>query len=321
MTLLDRWRGSVIPAVPVPFNAAGEIDWELHDVYVGWMKQQPIGGVAVWAHTGRGLHLSREQQLRILESWRQGDDDLPIVCGVGVSHFAPLPTSQLFQTDAAIRVVVEMAEDAARLGATAVMVHPPGDILATADWVERVVELHEAVSEVGVPIVAFYLYESAGGLPYTHALVERLLSIERVVAIKVATLDSVMTFQDLAATVRQVPGAMLITGEDRFLGYSLMMGADAALIGLAAACTDRCAALVEAWTSGETDRFLTLSRQLDAFAQRTFVHPMEGYVQRMLWALEDDGVFPRPVVDPFGPRMDAAERAGVTAAVRALRGS
>ena len=56
--------------------------------------------------------------------------------------------------------------------------------------------------------------------------------------IKVATLDSVMTFQDVARLIRrQAPDKVLITGEDRFLGYSLMCGAEAALIGMGAACT------------------------------------------------------------------------------------
>ena len=64
------------------------------------------------------------------------------------------------------------------------------------------------------------------------------------IGIKVATLDSVMTFQRIAALVRGTPGKLLITGEDRFLGYSILMGARAALVGMGAALTDlQCALL------------------------------------------------------------------------------
>ncbi len=319
MSLADQLRGAVIPAVPVPFDAGGEIDRDLHDEYVGWMAQQRIGGVAVWAHTGRGLHLRPEQLLFVMESWR-AVLDVPIVCGVGVPYWAELPRDRLTRTDAAIGVAAEMAVQAKRCGASAVMVHPPGDLLATADWAERVIQLHEAVCEVGLPVIAFYLYEAAGGLPYTSECIERILHMDNVMGIKVATLDSVMTFQEIAAVVARVPGALLITGEDRFLGYSMAMGAEAALVGLAAACTDNSVRLVESWTARKTSEFMTATRAIDAFAMETFFHPMEGYIQRMLWALEVDGVLSRAALDPFGPRLDPAERDRVAAAVGALRG-
>ncbi len=319
MSLADQLRGTVIPAVPVPFDSDGEIDRELHDEYVRWMAKQPIGGVAVWSHTGRGLHLRPEQLLYVMESWR-AVPDVPIVCGVGVPHWAQLPANEFSRTDAAIGVAAEMAAQAKRCGASAVMVHPPGDLLATADWAERVIQLHEAVCEVGLPVIAFYLYEAAGGLPYTSECIEQILHMDNVMGIKVATLDSVMTFQDIAAVVARVPGALLITGEDRFLGYSMAMGAEAALVGLAAACTDCTVHLVESWTARETSEFVEATRAIDAFAMSTFIYPLEGYIQRMLWALEIDGVLSRPAVDPFGPRLDPAERDRVAGAVGALRG-
>jgi len=100
--------------------------------------------------------------------------------------------------------------------------------------------------------------------------------------IKVATLDSVITFQDLASLIAAVaPGKVLITGEDRFLGYSLMCGARAALIGMVAACTALQAALVHSFRSGQADEFLRLSRLVDDLARHTFRAPMEGYIQRI----------------------------------------
>ena len=53
-----------------------------------------------------------------------------------------------------------------------------------------------------------------------------------------ATLDSVITFQRIAAVLREHPDKLLITGEDRFLGYSLLLGARAALIGMGSALPD-----------------------------------------------------------------------------------
>ncbi len=66
---------------------------------------------------------------------------------------------------------------------------------------------------------------------------------------------------------------------------------------------------------------MATSGALDAFARETFTAPMEGYVQRMLWALEADGVIPRGTIDAFAPKLPPTERERVVRAVRALRGA
>ena len=52
MEFTDRIRDRVVPAVPVPFDASGEIDTELQDQYVAWMADQAVGG-------GRGVGAHR----------------------------------------------------------------------------------------------------------------------------------------------------------------------------------------------------------------------------------------------------------------------
>ena len=112
----------------------------------------------------------------------------------------------------------------------------------------------------------------------------------------------------------------MITGEDRFLGYSLMLGARAALIGMGSALTDIQAALLNAHASGDDHAFLRLSTQIDAFGQATFTEPMDGYIRRMLWALAAEGVIPDDACDdPWGPQLPAAQREAVRRAVREAR--
>src|SRR2546426_5868435 len=115
------------------------------------------------------------------------------------------------------------------------------------------------------------------------------------------SLDSVVTFQRIAGLMRDHPDKVLITGEDRFLGYSLTMGARTALIGMGAALTDLQVALMESFRSGDFGKFVRLSGVCDRFASVTFVPPVEGYVRRMLWALAADGVIPDDACDdPWG---------------------
>ena len=71
--LRDRLRG-LIPAVPVPFTGTA-LNGAAQSAYAKWMSTQPVAGVAIWAHTGRGRHLSGEQRRSVLETWREALPD------------------------------------------------------------------------------------------------------------------------------------------------------------------------------------------------------------------------------------------------------
>lgn len=253
------------------------------------MAAQPIAGVAVWAHTGRGPLLTPEQRRAVLDAWRAALPDKILIAGAN----GPA-----------------MARDAKAGGADALLAFPRR---------AAAVDYHAELARE-LPVVAFYLYEAAGGVAYDDATLHEILALPDVIGVKVATLDSVMTFQRIAALMTEHPDKLLITGEDRFLGYSLMLGARAALIGMGAALTDVQAALLRARESGDDHAFLRLSTQADAFAQATFREPMEGYIRRMLWALAAEGVLPDDACDdPWGPALPAAERERVREAVRDAR--
>ena len=202
-----------------------------------------------------------------------------------------------------------MARQAAKFGADAILVHPPTALREHPKRDALVLNYHRAIAAAGLPIVPFYLYEEAGGLAYGTGLLDQLLAMPEVLGIKVATLDSVMTFQDISWLLRSAaPEKLLITGEDRFLGYSLMCGARAALVGMGAACTTLQSELLRSFQEGRWARFLELSRAVDELARFTFRAPMEGYIQRMLWCLVHEGVIPIEAAhDPWGPVLDVAE--------------
>jgi 4-hydroxy-tetrahydrodipicolinate synthase len=253
------------------------------------MADHQVAGVAVWAHTGRGPYLSRDQRRRVLAAWRAALPMSPIVAGA---------TS------------LEMAAEAKAGGANALLAFPRAD---------DPVAYHEALGRE-LPVIAFYLYEAGGGVAYDNQTLHAILALPNVIGIKVATLDSVVTFQRIAGLMRDHPDKLLITGEDRFLGYSLTMGARAALIGTGAALTDLQVALMESFRSGDFGKFVRLSGVCDRFASATFGSPVEGYVRRMLWALAADGVIPEDACDdPWGPSLPLAERDAVRAAVREAR--
>lgn len=286
--LAARLRHGLVPAVPVPCRD-GKVDGDALDRYARWMARWPVAGVAVGVHTGRGPHLAPEDRRRVLAAWRRALPDRVLVAGAWDE---------------------DSAREAREGGADALLAFPRrGEPVA---WHERLAR--------ELPVMAFYLYEAAGGVAWPLSTLRELLALPGVFGIKVATLDSVMTFQEIAAEVRAMPGKLLVTGEDRFLGYSLMLGAEAALVGMGAALTDIQAALLRSRRDGDWPRFVRLCALCDDFARATFRPPMEGYVRRMLWAAAADGAFPSEACDdPWGPALPGGERLAVEQAVRHAR--
>jgi 4-hydroxy-tetrahydrodipicolinate synthase len=286
--LRERLEWGLIPAVPVPFRGT-ELDSEAQSAYARWMAAQPVAGVAVWAHTGRGPHLTAEQRRVVLETWREALGNKIVVAGARD---------------------VTMAIEARRGRADALLAFPQRD---------DPVAYHRRLGRE-LPAIVFYLYEAAGGVAYDDTTLDAILELPEVIGIKVATLDSVMTFQRIAALMRRHPDKLLFTGEDRFLGYSLLLGARAALVGMGAALPDLQADLLRAVAAEDWARFVVLSELCDRFAQATFIEPMEGYVRRMLWAAAADGALPAAACDdPWGPPLPTAERVVVEEVVRYAR--
>jgi 4-hydroxy-tetrahydrodipicolinate synthase len=308
-SLGQRLEHGLVPAVPVPHRADGSFDAAAQDAYAAWMAGQEIAGVAVWVHTGRGLHLSLETAAAVLSSWRRALPGRIVLAGAGArprsqpghpgARVTP-PADPLGLTDFVIKSTIEMAIRARDLGADAILAFPPVLLDELEDREGRIVEVHAALKECGLPVIAFCLYEAAGGCRYSHRAFDRILALPHVAGIKVATLDSVITFQDIAARVP--PGKLLVTGEDRFLGYSLMMGARCALIGMAAVETALPAALLSAHAGRDHERFFRCSAACDRFGAALFQDPVDGYPRRVLSLLGAQGIIPAEATfDPYGP--------------------
>lgn len=314
LAVRDRLNAALIPAVPTLFTTDRTIDVGSLHRYIGRMKQEAFEGVAVWVHTGRGLFLSLEERALVLSAWREAFSDKLIIAGAGGSPTATTDEEYLASA-------LAMATHANDLGADALLLYAPVRFreLERKEQEENIFQYHEAIAQLGLPVILFYLYEAAGGISYSPALIERLLTLPNVVGMKVATLDSVMTYQDIAAVFRKYPDHLLITGEDRFLGYSLMMGAQAALIGMGAICTTLQHDLLQAWFTRDLIRFHELSAQIDALAEASFFAPMEGYIGRILHGLTALGIISSDAAhDPFGPGLSEQERTHIAEVVVAL---
>ena len=305
--------GGLIPAMPVMFDRERRFHQRAHEAYVAFMSSQSVAGAAVWAHTGRGLLLDDGTAQVVIKQWRQALAGKPLIAGVGARGRDSNPRQ-------ATSATLSMASAAAEYGADALLVYPPSWLKHHERRDSLIVEHHKHLAELGLPLVLFYLYEAAGGVCYTTAVLDELLALPNVIGIKMATLDSVMTYQDVARHVQsRHPDKLLITGEDRFLGYSLQRGAKAALIGMGAVCCDLQAELIKTHFAGNADRFLELSDLVDQLAEVLFIDPMEGYIGRILYALSKLGVIPADAAnDPWGPSLTSREADNITNALNTL---
>jgi 4-hydroxy-tetrahydrodipicolinate synthase len=290
----SRLHHQLIPALPVPFTSERIIHHDSHIRMAEYMNNMPIGGVTVWAHTGRGLYLAEEERGLVLTHWRESLPNTILIAGAGSRS---------------------MAEHAASLGADAILCHPPTHLqeLPAHKRDEAIIEYHSEHARVGLPMILFYLYEAAGGIAYSPSVLRTLFKLPNVIGIKIATLDSVMTFQDVARAIKtEYPDKLVITGEDRFFGYSLMMGADAALVGMGAALTALQSQMMRDYYAQNFEPFLFRSQFVDRFAMATFSQPMEGYIGRMLYALAWLGIISRDAIfDPWGPGLTEDDMAHI----------
>ena len=307
--LTEAIRGRLIAAPVTPMDESAHIAPADLDRYAAAIAGA-VDGVCVWAHTARGLELTDTQRDVVLAAFRDVTDG-PLLAAVG----PPDGTGDDFASQCA--ATARLAERAAAGGADALMVYPVSSLRDPDTRAERTIRLHaEVAAAAGLPVTGFLLYPAAGGVGYPPALLTELAARPEVLGVKLATLYDAVGCQDAIAAIH-AGGALAVTGEDRMFGPSLLWGADAALVGVAAAVAELSARLVHAWVAGEAAAFVPAARRLDRFAAAVFRDPMDAYVQRMLWAAEREGIVPAASAhDPHGVRPDPAERAAVAAAYR-----
>lgn len=288
-------RHGVTAAMLTPFDSAGTPDVDAAGPYAASLVRDGVRGLAVGAHTGRGLLLAGAVRRALIRTVRAAVD-VPLVAGVGLGH-ADAPTPSAVE-----RTLVATATDLAASGADALLVYP-----VARDAHPDLPALHAAVADAaGLPVIAFVLYEAASGHRYSVDLARRLVATDGVAGIKLAVLDDAVACQDILTACRaERPDTILFTGEDRMLGPSLMWGADAALVGIAAAVPGVTVDVLDAWTDRRHAEFVTASARADALGARVFRSPVDTYVQRMAWLAAWEGRLPRSVChDPMGTTED-----------------
>ncbi|MFV2043970.1 MAG: dihydrodipicolinate synthase family protein, partial [Anaerolineales bacterium] len=177
---------------------------------------------------------------------------------------------------------------------------------------------HKAIADAtGLPMVLFQLAPVFGGVNYTRDTLLRLIEIPEVVAIKEASFDAqyfAYTKDTLGIADREIT---LLTGNDRFISESILLGAEGALLGFGAVGCRMVAEMLESASSGDLNEVLAMRPRLHEFAMFIYEDPILDYRARCKAAMAHLGVLDRSqtYVRPPLLRVDDAEYASIGEAV------
>ena len=295
----------LIPATVLPMHADGSIDETALRSYIRWVADQGPVALAINVDTGEGPHLTHDEKVRVLGIVRDVTY-LPIVAGLAGPS-----------TEAAVR----QATDFQTAGADALLVFPIPAYLSEPLDPRVPVAYHEAIAEVGLPLILFQLQPALAGLNYEPDTLRAMASVEGVVAIKEASFDA-RRFVETARLVAELPRPItLLTGNDNFILESFMLGATGALIGFGAVMTREQVEMIDAWNTGRLDDAKALGRRVQRLADVVFARPIGDYRVRLKECLRILGVLQAAHVRlPLMPIGDAerADLASVLAEVGLL---
>ena len=280
----------LIPATVLPMHDDGSIDEPALRAYIAWVVEQGPVALAINVDTGEGPHLTHDEKVRILQVVGEVTD-IPIVAGLAGPS-----------TDAAVR----QARDFKAAGADALLVFPIPAYLSSPLDPQVPVKYHEAIADVGLPMILFQLQPALAGVNYENDVLQAMAEVDGVVAIKEASFDA-RRFVDTARLLEGLPKRItLLTGNDNFILESFLLGATGALIGFGAVMTREQVDMIRAWQEGRTNDAMALGRRVQRLADVVFAAPVGDYRVRLKECLRILGVLENAHVRrPLLPVSDA----------------
>jgi len=215
---IENYRG-IIPAIACPFTPGFAIDEPALRKHASWLAKQP-GVVAVMTngHTGEVFSLlprERAEVTRIVADELSGK--LPVISSIVCEG---------------VRDAKEHAAMAREAGAKALDVMPPHHWLRFGFRPGHVTDYFEAISEVGLDLVA-HVYPAWTRASYSSATLAQLAKLPYVQAFKVGQRDMNKYAADIKAIRDANASKVILTCHDEYLLASMVQGVDGALVGFA----------------------------------------------------------------------------------------
>lgn len=203
----------LIPPIPTPFDADGDLDPAALESLVGTLEAQ-VDGLLVLGSNGEAVYLSEEERRLAVKTARAAAPRQPLLVGTGAET---------------TRLVIERNRQAAELGADYVLVLPPHYYkgMMTGEVLER--HYRELADASPLPVL-LYNMPAATGLSLSPGLVAELATHPNIVGLK----DSSGHVGNLTEIMRRVPADFtVLTGNAPTLLAALSLGVEGGILAVA----------------------------------------------------------------------------------------
>jgi 4-hydroxy-tetrahydrodipicolinate synthase len=269
------WHG-VLVANALPYTADLEVDFDRYAEHVAWLAASGCDGITPNGSLGEYQVLTPEERLRVVET----------AVAAAPDRFSVIPGVAAYGA----RESVRLAEQAAKAGASAVMLLPPNSYRADE---RSVLEHYRAVASVGLPVMA-YNNPVDTKVDLTPALLATLYSEGVIAGVKEFTGDPRRAYQ----IAELAPGLDVLIGSDDSVLEFAIAGARGWVSGYTNAFPRSCAELYRASIAGDLDKAGSLYRLL---------HPLlrwdarTEFVQAIKLSMEMAGRYGGPCRPPRQP--------------------
>jgi len=295
----------LIPATLTPMNKKFEVDYEQLEEYIKWLVSFKVGGLAINVDTGEGPHLHDGEKIKIIQTVSNViKGKVPIVAGLAARN---------------THEAVDSAKKYKEAGADALLVFPhPAFIGEPAT--DTIYDYHNTISKnVDVSLVLFNLQPALGGVEYKTETLEKLSTIENVVALKEASFDA-KKFVDIARTLKSITKKItLLTGNDNFIYESLILGAEGGLLGFGTIAVKEQVEMFELVGEKRYEEAREIWEQLIPLEKVIFAPPVRNYRARLKEALCMMGIIKSTYVRPPLMQISKKEREEIRGVLKDLK--
>ncbi len=283
------------PAPVTPFNRDGSVDYPAIARLGRWLASVPgVKSLTVLGHAGEGTFLERDEQMRVIEAFREAvGDAIPIIAGITLEG---------------TQVAAEEARRAVKAGAKAGLIYPSHGWLRFGYQKGAPQDKYKAIWEAsGLPMILFQ-YPDATKCTYDLETQLDIAAQPGVFAMKNGVRNMKRWDREIPVIRAERPDLQILTCHDEYLLHT-MFDVDGALVGYGCIAPELLVQMIEAGKAKDYAKARALHDRLLPVTANVYHRGshMEGTVA-LKWALVARGILEHATVrSPLLPLAAGAE--------------
>lgn len=283
------------PAPVTPFTPDGAVDYAAIQRLGRWLASVPgVKSLTVLGHAGEGTFLERDEQMRVIEAFREAvGDAIPIVAGITLEG---------------TQVAAEEARRAVKAGAKAGLIYPSHGWLRFGYQKGAPQDKYKAIWEAsGLPMILFQ-YPDATKCTYDLETQLDIAAQPGVFAMKNGVRNMKRWDREIPVIRAERPDLQILTCHDEYLLHT-MFDVDGALVGYGCIAPELLVQMIEAGKAKDYAKARALHDRLLPVTANVYHRGshMEGTVA-LKWALVARGILDHATVrSPLLPLAAGAE--------------